>query len=85
MLVTKKNSEKAAADGKTSVRPKSKKVAGKKDTITSILDGKYELVNKEPIVIQTGFGTFDLGNLSVSQAEKLVSNGYRYIRKANVQ
>lgn len=48
----------------------------------SILDGKFQLIDREPkgkIAMQ--FGTFDLANLTESQAELLVAKKVTWIEK----
>lgn len=57
---------------------KSQKPANK----ISILDGKFQLVDREPkgkVALQ--FGTFDMANLTESQAELLVAKRVTWIEK----
>lgn len=51
------------------------------EQLTPVLDGAFELVNIKPIKINTGFGDYDLGNLSEKQALFLVEKGFKFIRK----
>jgi hypothetical protein len=51
------------------------------ESVTPVLDGAFELVGIKPIKINTGYGNFDLGNLTTTQAEFLVSKGFKFIVK----
>jgi hypothetical protein len=53
-----------------------------KENVIPILDGSFEVVNYELVKISTGFGNFDLANLTQDQAELLVKKGVKCIRKA---
>ncbi len=50
------------------------------ELITPVLEGAFELVGIKPAKINTGFGNFDLSNLTVKQAEFLVSKNFKFIR-----
>lgn len=51
------------------------------ETTIDIVDGAYELVNMPIQKISTGFGEFDLETLTEAEAEKLIKNGCKFIRK----
>lgn len=51
------------------------------EVVTPILNGEYELVDIKPKKVNTGYGNYDLGNLSQEEAEFLVKKGFNFIRK----
>lgn len=54
----------------------------KKGITHSILDGKFEIVGRNPSgVISIQYGTFDLANLSEKQAQFLVDKKVPWINK----
>lgn len=53
------------------------------EEITPILEGKYEIVNYPICKVSTGFGIFDLANLTEEQAEKLIKKKVSFIRKVS--
>ena len=60
--------------------PKAEKPQAPEQT-TLVLDGAFELVDIKPIKVNTGYGDFDLGNLTEKQALILVEKGFKFIRK----
>jgi len=51
------------------------------ELITPVLDGAFEIVGVKATKINTGWGNFDLSNLTLEQAEFLVSKKQSFIRK----
>lgn len=51
------------------------------ELITPVLDGAFEIVGVKATKINTGWGNFDLSNLTEEQAEFLVSKNVTFIRK----
>jgi hypothetical protein len=49
---------------------------------TPILDGAYEVVGIVPGLVGSPIGMVDLSKIPVAKAEKLVSIGFPYLRKA---
>mgnify|MGYP005753781945 CR=1 FL=1 len=50
---------------------------------TAILDGAYEVIGIKPGPVGYKGGTVDLSKITASQAEKLVAQGFPYLRKVD--
>jgi hypothetical protein len=48
--------------------------------VTSVCDGKYEIVGRELSIVSIQAGTFDLANLTEKQCELLIRKKVKWIR-----
>lgn len=52
---------------------------------TKILDGTYEVLGIVPGLVGYAGGKVDLSKITAAQAEKLVAQGFPYMRKVKVK
>lgn len=52
-----------------------------KEVTVPVIGGEYELVDIAPIKVNTGFGNYNLAELTSQEADFLISKGFKFIRK----